>query len=142
MRKFLIALCLLGASALTAAPSKIEGPGNSNTAKKLEEAGFYERDGEYVAVGEAVRVVASRDKAEKLALKDAVERALKALEKKNAGKKRAMEKGTENAVLLETQLNELRLGKANIRSVYQERWQAPDGKEAWDARVMISIRRR
>jgi len=142
MRNILIALCLLGATALPAAPSKVEGSGDTGTAKRLEEAGFYERDGEYVAVGEAVRVVASRDKAEKLALKDAVERALKALEKKNAGKKRSIEKGTENAALLETQLNELKLGKANIRSVYQERWQAPDGKEAWDVRVMISIRRR
>jgi hypothetical protein len=142
MRHIILALCLCGATALAAAPIKIEVSGNTTAAKSLDVPGFYEKDGEYYAVGEAVHVVATRDKAEKLALKDAVDRALKALEKKNAGKKRKIEKGAENAALLETQLNELKLGKATIESVYQERWQAPDGKDAWDVKVKISIRRR
>lgn len=142
MRHIILSLCLLAAAGLNAAPSKVDAQGDSRAASSLDKPGFYEKDGQYYAVGEAVHVVASRDAAEKLALKDAVDRALKALEKKNMGKKRKIEKGAENAALLETQLNELKLGKTTIESVYQERWQAPDGKDAWDVKVKISIRRR
>ena len=142
MRPIILTLCSLLAAGLPAAANIAEPLTGTSTAKLYDKPGFYEKDGEYYAVGEAVHVVASRDKAEKLALKDAVDRALKALEKKNEGKKRAIDKGTENGQLLETQLNELKLGKARIQSVVQERWQAPEGKDAWDVRVMISIRRK
>jgi hypothetical protein len=45
----------------------------------------------------------------------------------------------ENAVLKESSLGSLKLGRARIETVYQERWEAPDGKEGWSVRVMISV---
>ena len=142
MRHVIFALCLLGAAGLPAGTDKIEAKRGKQAASRLEEPGFYEKEGQYYAVGEAVHVVSSRSKAEELALKDAVERALKALEKKDQDKKRVLDQGTENGALVETQIRELKLGKAKIESVYQERWQAPEGKDAWNVKVMISIRRR
>ncbi len=141
MRGLLIALCLLASWGLAAAAKAPPGDGHSQAESGLDKPGFYERNGAYYAVGEAIHVSTRRDQAELAALKDAIDRLAATLEKKGLGKKNEIAKGVENAVLLETELKELKLGKAKLESVYQERWQAPDGDESWSARVMISIRR-
>lgn len=138
MRRSIVLICLFLAGAL---PGAVTPTATAGAATSPDKPGFYEKDGDYFAVGEAVHVVATRDKAEKLALQDAVARAAALLEKKGLGKKRQIEKGVENAVVLQTDLGAFKLGKAKIETVYQERWEAPDGKEAWNARVMISIRK-
>jgi hypothetical protein len=105
-----------------------------------DKPGYYERQGTAYAVGETVRVVAARDQAELRAMKEAFAHMAELLEKKGLGSKKELELGVENAVTHESDLSAFKLGKVHIDSVVQERWEAPEGKDAWSVRVKISIR--
>jgi hypothetical protein len=135
MTIFALALCLSGG--LVAAPAAV-----SPTVQAMQTPGSYEKDGTVYAVGEVIRVKGSRHDAEMQALKDAAARLAAMLEKKGVGKKKDIALGVENAYKLETELKTYKLGKVQVENVYQERWEAPDGKESWNAKIVISVRRR
>jgi hypothetical protein len=99
----------------------------------------YESKGSVYAEGESFHLVTTREMAELAAIKDAVDKVAALLEKKGLGSKKDIVVGVENAVLKETDLKSFNLGKARIETVYQERWEAPDGKEAWSVKVKISV---
>jgi len=127
MKLFLcLALALLAAVGLPAAKAK-------------GKAVSYEKKGSVYAEGETYRLVSTREMAELAAIKEAIDRVAVLLEKKGLGSKKDLAVGVENAVMKETSLSALKLGKARIETVYQERWEAPDGKEAWSVRVKISV---
>ena len=107
-----------------------------------EKPGSYEKKDTAYAVGDTVYVTASRAQAEQEALKNAIDKMAELLQKKGLGSKRDIALGVENSVTKETDLKAFKLGKARIESVYQERWEAPEGKEAWSVRVKISVRLR
>ncbi len=130
MKKLIVSVLalVLFASALIAA------------AKPKEKTGTYENKGGVYSVGDTIRVVGDRKKAELDALRDAIARLAAALEKKGVGNKKELSAGIENAVTHETELAAYKLGKVRVESVLQERWEAPEGKEAWSAKVKISVR--
>jgi hypothetical protein len=111
------------------------------TAKALDKPGVYEKGGTVFAQGESIHVVAKREAAELAALRDAAAKMAKLLAKEGLGPQRELARGVESSVLRETELLSWKLGRVKIEHVYQERWDAPDGKEAWSVRMMISIRR-
>lgn len=102
-------------------------------------AGAFTKGKVAYAVGETVKVVAPRDQAELQAMRDAIERLSKLLERKGYGKQRELATGVENALTRESDLAQWKLGKARIDSVLQQRWEAPDGKDAWSVKVKISV---
>jgi hypothetical protein len=128
MRKLLCLALVLFAGVLGAATLKGKGKALS-----------YESKGSVYAEGETFHLVSTREAAELTAIKDAIDRIAAVLEKKGLGSKRDIAQGVENAVLKETDLKALKLGKVKIESVYQERWEAPDGKDAWSVKVKISV---
>lgn len=110
-------------------------------AKDKEQAGAYESKGSVHVVGETIHVLGTRSEAEIQAMKDAAARLALFLEQKGYGKKKDIVVGVENAVLKETDLKTYKLGKVRVDSVLQERWEAPDGKEAWSVKVKLTLRR-
>jgi hypothetical protein len=122
----LAGLALLLAGALTAATA----PGKTGAFTKGRTA---------YAVGEAVRLVGPRERAELEALRVAVDQLAKLLERKGYGDQRELAQGVENALTKESDLTRWKLGRVRIDSVMQERWEAPDGKDAWNVKVKISV---
>jgi hypothetical protein len=101
----------------------------------------YEKSGKVWALGE-VKVVGQRDKAHEAALRAAAAKAAALLEAKDSEKQARLAEGLFNAVQRDSSLASFGLGMARLESVIEERWEAPDGKEAWSVRLKFSVLRR
>jgi len=83
--------------------------------------------------------LASEKDARIFAVKDAAQAAAEFLEKKGLGKSMEIQRGVENALLLEKPLVAEELGQIKIEDLRQERWSNEAGVDKWSIHLVLSI---